>query len=205
MSETIQPRSPLEGLLRPGVHAAAGSRAGLTIEERHDVAQFQLVARNGKTAELAQRVSRLVGVKGPLAPLVGAESQGLYIAATGPRDYWVLAENETAQAARKALGGLAKNGASLFDHSHGRFIVRLTGPDAVAVLARGTPLDLHPSGFPETGASHTVIAHIPALVARRGNPVCYDVSVARSYAGSFAAWLQEAARDFGYAIKASGA
>ncbi len=134
-------------------------------------------------------------------PLEGAAADGVRIYATGPLEYWVFSETHGAQALDRRLADALGDTASLFDQSHARFVVRISGNDATGLLAKGTPLDLDAGAFPAEGASHTMIEHIPALVRRRAVPACYDLSVPRSYAGSCVAWLAEAARGFGYAVE----
>ncbi len=201
MSETIAGYSALEGLLKPGTYGAEGMAPGVSIEQRPHVTQYQLIARNNKAAQLANRLSRFLGKKRALAPMAAAERNGLFVCATGPRDYWILAEGSAGSDAPGVLDGIADNCASLFDQSEGRVVVRLSGPNAAVALAMGTPLDLLGPAFPAEGASHTVIEHIPVLVAWRAKPVCYDISLPRSYAASFITWLRETARDFGYVIE----
>ena len=167
--------------------------AELTIRERRDVAQLQLIARNGKAPQLAAGIMTLLGRRSVLAPMEGDETEGSFICATGPLEYWALVEGRKAEDAIERIRRVAAECASLFDQSHGRFVVRLSGATAQALLGKGTALDLRQPYFPARGGSHATIAQVPALVIRRESGV-YDVSAARSYARSFVAWLEEVAR-----------
>lgn len=198
MADVISRISPLERVLKPGVHASAG---GVSIEELPDMAQFQLIARKGEAAQLAGSLSRFLGLKHALAPMEGAEINGLFICATGPLEYWVFAEGREPSGALRELGEIVGDSASLFDQSAGRCVIRLAGKHAANVLAKGTSLDLQGEAYPSQGASHTVIDHIPALAGWRTDPARYDISVPRSYAGSFIAWLSEAALEYGFSIE----
>ncbi len=148
--------------------------------------QFQVIARKGKSIAFGRK----------LAPLEGVEADGLFICASGPGEYWVFAEKLCACDVETVLGKELGETASLFDQSHGRIVLRIEGPCAADVLAKGTALDFHPTAFPAQGAAHTVIEHIPALVAQRTGLGCYDISVSRSYGLSFITWLTEAGREF---------
>ena len=185
--------SRLAGLLEPAAPTGAAERADLTIHERPGVTQLQLIARHGKAPQLAAVVMTLLGRKSTLAPMEGDESEELFICATGPFEYWALAEGRGAQQALERVRDISSECASIFDHSHGRFVVRLSGPRARALLSKGTVLDLRSSHFPARGGAHTTIAHIPALVIRRASDV-YDISGAGSYARSFVAWLEDTSR-----------
>ena len=193
MADTFQATSRLDGLLDALAPANAGGSAGLTLRERAGVVQLQLIARSGQADELAAAVMTLLGRTTALAPMEGDEIEGLFLCATGPLEYWALAEDLAAADALERVGAMAGRCASLFDHSHGRFVVRLSGAGAQGLLGKGTALDLRPAHFPARGGAHTTIAHMPALVIRR-EPAVYDVAGAGSYAGSFVAWLEEAAR-----------
>lgn len=184
--------------METGMHG--DGEPGVAIEERGEVTQLQLVARNGKSGLLGKRLARLLGRIKPLGALEGAENKGLFICAVGPRDYWVFADKMRSLAAFDALAEVAGDSASIFDQSEGRVVLRLSGEQAADILAKGSALDLQGPTFPATGGAQTVIEHIPALVAKRSAADAYDISVPHSYAASFVSWLREAARDSGYVI-----
>ncbi len=202
MPDTIARHSALEGLLVPGRYPRTGGGAfNLVIQERPDVTQLQLIARKDQSALLARRLSSFLGTGKALAPLEGAEADGVHVYATGPLEYWLFSETHSAQALQRRLADELADTASLFNQSHARFVVRISGDDATRLLAKGTPLDLEAGALPAHGASHTMIEHISALVARCATPVYYDLSVPCSYAGSFLAWLAEAALEIGYIVE----
>lgn len=146
--------------------------------------QFQVIVRKGKSTAFGRK----------LAPLEGAEVGGLFICATGPDEYWVMAVKQGASDVETRLLKQFGETASLFDQSHGRAVLRIEGPCAADVLAKGSSLDL--DTIPASGAVHTVIEHIPVLVAWRAGFAGVDISIPRSFAGSFATWLAEAALEF---------
>jgi heterotetrameric sarcosine oxidase gamma subunit len=199
-----QPQSALGHLLKPGQTPRAGDgEAGLVIQEQPNVAQIQLIARKGQSASLARRISSFLGVRKALAPLEGADTGSIHIYATGPLEYWVFSAKHNSSELEKRLADALGDTASLFDQTHGRFVVRISGDDATRLLAKGTSLDLDEGIFPTQGASHATIEHLPALVVRRTNPICFELSVPRSYAGSLLAWFTEAAVEFGYNVETS--
>ena len=178
MSDIPMPQSPLEGRTQPSAHS------GVSIQELSGITQFQVIVRKGKTVAPGKTLS----------PLEGREIDGLFICATGPGDYWVFAGNHDTRAVEALLNEQFGETASLFDQSHGRVMLRIEGPRAAGILAKGSPLDL--DTMPASGAAHTVIEHIPVLVAWRDGFEGVDVSIPRSYAGSFVTWLAEAALEF---------
>ncbi len=136
--------------------------------------QFQVILRKGEASRSLEIM----------------EDDGLLICATGPDEFWVFSEQHDAQGVETVLGRMIGETASLFDQSHGRVVLRIEGPRTIEVLAKGSPLDF--DALPVKGAAHTVIEHIPVLISRREAAGPYDVSVPRSYAASFIAWLEEA-------------
>lgn len=196
------PELALGHLLKPGRYPGAGGGAsGLLIQERANVAQIQVIARKNRDDSLARRFTALLGAGTALAPLEGAETDAYCVYATGPREYWVFSETLDASALERRLGDGLGDTASLFDQSHTRIVVGIRGGRATELLAQGTPLDLDGNAPPAPGASHTALDHVPALVVRRADPGSYDLFVPCSYAGSFVAWLAEAAMEFGYTVE----
>lgn len=200
MSDTVAKHSPFGRMLEPGTHFAAGGAHDVIIQERQEVTQLQLIARRNKAAQAAKSLARFLGRKNALATIEGAEGNDMFICATGPQEHWIFSEGLSASDAIVELDNIIGAYASLFDQSAGRCVIQLAGKNAVNVLAKGTSLDLHRELFPAQGAIHTVIDHIPVLVAQRTDPICYDVSLPRSYADSFITWLLQGAREYGYVI-----
>jgi heterotetrameric sarcosine oxidase gamma subunit len=93
------------------------------------------------------------------------------------------------------LSGLA----SLSDHSDGYAVFELWGPKVRETLAKGVPVDLHPTAFTDDVAV-TVIAHIGAIVWQSA-PDRFSIAIFRSYAGSFWPWLSTSAAEFGLTVE----
>ncbi len=168
MADKPTPQSPLKR------HSQPAPQPGLSVEEVPGMTQVQVILRKHK---------------GP-GPLEGLAKDGVSICTTGPGEFWAFSEQHDTHGTEKRLGKVLGESASLFDQSHGRLVLRIEGPGALEVLARGTPLDL--AKMPAASATHTVIEHIPVLIARHRTTGRYDISVPRSYAVSFIAWLAEA-------------
>ncbi len=192
--------SGLDALHRP----SAGRRAGdVVIADRPGLAQFQVVPQRGEGMRLAEAVARLTGREAPLPPRHGAAGHGFVFFATGPLEMWVMAQdNASAHAASGALEGLLGLGerVAVFDQSAARAVLALSGPCAEALLDRGTTLDLAGGGLPAPGAAHTMAAHIPILLVRRSRAPVFELSVPRSWAGSFLAWLARALDGWGSVV-----
>jgi sarcosine oxidase subunit gamma len=109
-----------------------------------------------------------------------------------------LANGALAEDLAATLAGLA----SITDQSDGRAAVRISGPRARDVLAKGLPIDLHPKAFRPGDAATTVASLIGVQLWQVDDGPTYDVAMFRGYAGSFWHWLTASAAEFGYVIEA---
>ena len=90
--------------------------------------------------------------------------------------------------------------ASVSDQSHGRVVIRVEGPRSRAVLAKGTPVDLHAAEFPLGKSALTQMAHVGVHITRVSEDG-FDLSVLRGFSESFWEWLCEQAEEFGYQVQ----
>lgn len=91
---------------------------------------------------------------------------------------------------------LARN-AALTDQTDGWTWLHLTGPDARAVLARLTPLDLRDAAFATGTSARSLIGHLQAILIRPA-PEAWEIAVFRSMAGTLV-------HDLGAAMRAVAA
>ena len=173
--------SPLQDVALQGRFGADKGAVGVSFTVRHPMSIVTVIARAGQGAATA-------------AALKGHDAQW-----AGSDQWFVLAENRGEGALyrelKAKLGGLA----SVSDQSHGRVIIRLVGPRARAVLAKGTPVDLNPDAFPSGASALTQMAHVGVHLTRAGDDV-FDLSVFRGFSESFWEWITEQAAEFGYQV-----
>ena len=114
----------------------------------------------------------------------------------GPDEQLLLGPAEEAQifTARleAALTGIAH---SLVDVSQRQVALRVTGPQASAILNTGCPLDLDPAAFPPGMCTRSLFGKADIVIWRTGADE-YHLEVWRSFAGYVSALLREAAQDF---------
>ncbi|MGI9384453.1 MAG: sarcosine oxidase subunit gamma [Methyloligellaceae bacterium] len=203
MSKTLQFQGPLAGRQTPDTFVAPDHdpEAAVVIQDLTDYALVQIVARKGQMTPLRRRLRNVLDAAAPNKPLTAMGDARVLLCATGPLELWALSEFQDEARLLGTLGEVVKDAACLYGQSHGRSVLRLSGPMAANVLAKGCPLDLHPRVFPTPGAGHTSIEKIPVLVVKRDDAPTFDLAVARSYAQSFLDWTCESAREFGYRIE----
>ena len=78
------------------------------------------------------------------------------------------------------------------DLSHGHSVIEIAGSQAMSVLRRGTPIDLHPRVFPKQGATRTHIDKAPVLLIQGERITTFYLIVRRSFARYLWHWLQAA-------------
>ena len=196
MSELL-PRSAFAGYLSAIGSSPAG--ACVTLMSCDGLALATVIARKGQAVPLTERVRAVFGIDLPTGPRRISVGKIAFIG-TGPGQ-WLAVEQASgdsqAFAARlkRDLAGLA----SVSDQSDARAVLRLSGPMARQVLAKGLPVDLHPRVFGPGDAALSQIALIGAHVWQIDETPTYEIAVFRSLAGSFADWLIASAAEFGIA------
>jgi len=193
-------RTPIDRSSTLRAFATSRDEAGVRVREQHDAIRLQLISRNGRSEQLATEVAKFLKRNSLLAPLEGGVLNGLSIFATGPLEYWVLADRGLATEAATVFQESVAESASVFDQSESRRTFLLSGRHVLDVLAKAVPIDLRSQAFPAPGAAHSMIAHIPVLIVRRPEPATCEILVPRSYASSFVEWLEEAAMEHGCAV-----
>jgi methylglutamate dehydrogenase subunit D len=181
--EVMLPRvSPLADVALQGRFGADHGTPGVEFRVRHPISIVTVIARMSQGKAVA-------------AALKGFNAQW-----AGPEQYFVIAEGRGEGALYRELKAALDGIASVTDQSHGRVIIRIAGPKARAVLAKGSPVDLYPDEFAVGKSALTQMAHVGVHLTRVGEDA-YDLSVFRGFAESFWEWITEQAEEFGYQVK----
>jgi sarcosine oxidase subunit gamma len=93
----------------------------------------------------------------------------------------------------EAFAGLA----SIVEQSHGRTLLRVTGPRIRDALAKGLSIDLRPRIFKRGCAAVTVVNHIGVYFWQIDDLPTYEFAVPREYALSYWHWLETSAFEYG--------
>ena len=173
--------SPLRDVAVQGRFGASKGAPGVSFSVRHPMSILTVIARAGQGEATA-------------AALAGYTAQW-----AGPDQWFVVAEGRGEGALHRELKAKLAGLASVSDQSHGRVILRIAGPRARAVLAKGTPVDLHPEAFPVGKSALTQMAHVGVHLTRVDGDT-YDLSVFRGFSESFWEWITEQAEEFGYQV-----
>ena len=184
--------SPLAGLMRQGPKLLhADGRECLLAEA--PLMDMWTLRGNAGDARFADAVLQATGMHLPLkanSASIDPQRQLLWM---GP-DEWLLKTSDgqggsISTALRAALQG---QHSAVVDVGHGNTTLRVEGPGAADLLARGCPLDLHVRAFP-TGSlaqSHVAKASATLLCLQAGTH--YELTVRRSFASYLFEWLTAA-------------
>jgi heterotetrameric sarcosine oxidase gamma subunit len=191
-------RAPLAGLAHAGRFGAATPKPGLVIEERTGLALATLMARRGKEQDLKIAVAVAYGIDLLDGPRV-ASKDGVSFAGIGVGQWFAAAEPsqpDFVPRLRKRLANLA----SIADQSDGRVVLRLSGDRVRDVLAKGVPVDLHPTRFRTGDVASTLVAHVGVQLEQLDDRPTFQLMAFRSLAGSLWSWLTKSAAEFGYEV-----
>ncbi|WP_072394358.1 sarcosine oxidase subunit gamma family protein [Hyphomicrobium sp. CS1GBMeth3] len=168
---------------------------GLTVTPRETLTLASFAAIQGKENALREAIYTGYGVELPrgTSRVTGVGTAFVW---AGPDHWLALAEREGGRDLESELKEQLSGIASVVDQSDGRVVVRIAGPHARSVLAKGVPLDLHPRAFRPGDVAITHASHIGVILWQVDDQPTYEVALFRSYADSFAHWLFESAAEY---------
>jgi heterotetrameric sarcosine oxidase gamma subunit len=190
----IASRSALAGLTKSGALGALKGVPGVRIREITDFAAIGIIARRGRSAEVATILSRHVG-----SPVVDAAKRAgvgaLAVTGTAPGQWLAISRDArvSLDQLRTELAGLA----AVSDQGDGRLIIEVAGSRARDALAKGIAIDLDAGVFKVGDAAQTSAAHIGLQIALVDDAPTFEIISARSTAASFWSWLESSAAEYG--------
>lgn len=171
---------------------------GVTFSVRHPTSIVTVIARKDKSESLGKALE--AAYKFPL-PGVGESTgkNGLAFHWCGVEQYFAIADGKADGELYRELKTRFDGLASCSDQSHGRVVIRVTGPKAHTLLAKGTPIDLHASAFGPGKSAMTQMAHVGVHLVQTAKD-SFELSVFRGFSENFWEWLTEQAEEYGYQV-----
>ena len=200
MSDRLRPVSALAGVAVSGRYGKNDGTPGATIAERRGLGIATVAARKGQVAALKSAVAEAYGVvlsDGSRA----VQGQQVSFIGYGPGQWLAVSETLIGEALARDLAAGLKGLASISDQHGGRTVMRLSGPRARDVLAKGLPIDLHPRAFAPGNAATSTISLMGVQLWQIDDAPTYDIALFRSVSESFWRWLSSSAAEFGYEVK----
>jgi len=196
---SLRPVSALAGIAIPGRYGKQGGEPGVTIEERLGLGLATVAARKGQAEALKAAVKSVYGVQLPESSHV-ARGANVSFVGYGSGQWLALSEQLANEALARDLAQRLEGLASISDQHGGRTVLRLSGPRARDVLAKGLPIDLDPRVFPLGSAATSTISLMGVQLWQTDHTRSYDIAIFRSVSASFWRWLTASAAEFGYEV-----
>lgn len=197
MSDPAEPLSALADMAQAETFGALGPDGpGVILGEHRPRAIVHLASR--AAAALSEAVQTAVGVGLPVEPnrvLSNDRVAALWLA---PERWLIVSERHDPAALEAALG--ATSGA-VNEATSGRTRIRVAGPKARALLARGCPMDLHPAEFRDGHCAQSLMGQISVLLHAVDDGAAIDLYVARGLAASLWHFLVERGGQFGCELR----
>ncbi len=171
---------------RFGRESTVADAIAVTLAVRPQVGILSLRG-NARDPQFLAAAEHMLGAALPLAAGTTCAAAAGQVFALSPSEWWLVSGGTPAVEATTV---------HTIDLSEGRTVMRLAGPRARDVLAKGCGLDLHPHAFAIDRCTQTPVAHVGALL-HRVDDSAWDLYVPRSYARHFWEWLTDAASEFG--------
>ena len=201
-------QSALAGQALDGRRSESRGDAGIVMDETAFPAIVNLRGNPGDKAFPAA-AKKALGTALPLTPNSAAAGKGVTVLWLAPNEWWVLADGLETDAETKLADKLSKAlkdlPVAVTAVGESRTRLRLAGPRARDLLAKGCALDFHPRIFGGPGtcaqtqlAKSLVVLHLVSEDAAEG-PV-FDIFVLRSFADYLWSWLEDAAGEYGFAV-----
>ena len=198
--------SPLRGHNERRVVRHASEEPGVTLTERKLVSLVQVAAWPESAEQVEGILASLLRCAPPQRPSgSGGDADGAILAIAPGR--W-LVESRNARLAAQLAEQIPPALGAVTDLGHARIVLRVAGPKAAWVLAKGLALDLHPAAFPPMRVAQSAIHEVGVILRRLSSDEpgadSFDLYVYRGFALSFWDWLTEAAAETGYRIEPPG-
>lgn len=174
-----------------------------TLALRPPAALASVIVKLGRLEDFSLKVRSDFGVDLPASARRAHAGPVAFIWA-GPSQWLVIAEGQSGPGLERQLQDAMKDTAAVNDQSGGRAVVRVGGASAREVLAKGLPIDLHPTVFGVGDVALTTVAHMGVHFWQVDAEPTYEFAVSRSFAAAFWSWLLEASSSFGTVVSEPG-
>ena len=191
--------------LGPLDHLQLVARAANSAENPVGMAELPLLAMinlrgAAGNAAFATGAKDVLGAELPTVANTWTSSDKGELLWLGPDEWLAISakgeESAIADKFRKAFDG---QHVSVTETGEARTTIRLSGPRARDVIAKGCPLDLHPAVFADGQCAQSHIGRALTILQCRERETI-DIHVLRSFAEYLWIWFEDAAREYGVSV-----
>ena len=181
----FSPVYPLDGV--PGLPPSEQIELSIV----SDLELVQLFANKGKSSKLCKLLD--IGRR----PGRASVHPGFTALPLSPRQWMLVSSASThAEGLAAHVTKLIESRAYVSEQSDSRVCIRVRGPMARRVMAKGCRLDLHPSSAGPGFCAQTVVAQVGVTIHQVDEAPTFDLLVYSGFARSFWDWIREAAAEF---------
>lgn len=198
MSKLVS-RSALFELATPGRYGNEDGAPGVVIAEQAGLGLATLAVRKGQDAKLKAMLRKVYGVALPSRSTM-VQGKDVSFIGYGPGQWLAVSPAFGAEALATDLAARFEGLASISDQSGGRAVLRISGPRARDLLAKGLAIDLDPRVFPPGSAATSTISHMGVQLWQGDDAQSFDLAIFRSVSESFWRWLTDCAGEYGYEV-----
>lgn len=193
-------QSPLDRFFLTVSAGVPPEDAAVVISERPFLGHLNLRG-NPDDASFTGAAIAALGLALPTEPNTVADEGEMLALWLGPDEWLVVspvdAQTSLSDSLETALEGVH---AAVTDVTGGQTVITLSGPRARDILAKGCPLDLHPSVFKPGDCAQTIVGKANVTIYCVDDSPSFELIVRRSFAEYMALWLHDAAVEYGAAV-----
>ena len=158
---------------------------------------YVIVRGSSSHAAFTGACASVLGAELPTEANTKVEAEKGEVLWYGPDEWLIVTPDHAVEALIAELqSALTDVHSSVVDISGGNTMIEVAGPQARALLAKGTPFDLHASVFQLGQCAQTVLAKTAATIYPVTDGNAFRVIFRRSFADYLGVWLLDAAREF---------
>jgi len=197
--DLVERRSALVEVYETGTFGASTAGGpGVTLSERRPLSIVH-VAGNSGNSEFSGGVKKALGCALPVEPCTVATSGDLSVAWLAPTRWLAIAPDRGPGVLESGLRDACGDSAAVIDVSHGRTVIRLSGPHAREVLMKGAPLDFHAGVFTPGRVVQSAISQCGVVLMCVADDV-FDLFVFRGFGQHMWEWVSDAAAEYGCVV-----
>lgn len=190
----VERESPIGPAYRPGSYGDLANGPGFRLLELKPGSLVEVVAWPGSEATALSAISAVTGLSLSDLPGAGIATKTRSAFGFAPRKWLVIDQAEGTGAQLEAA--MTSDTGSVTDLSHGRAVVRVSGPRVEWVLSKLFAVDFALAAFPVSAGRATAHHEVFAQIQRTGEQQ-FDIVVFRSLARSFWKTLCHVAEEVG--------
>lgn len=197
-SDEPRGESPLYHADFKSMAAGGVDGAGVIIEEQALFGHL-LIRGNAEDSQFAKAFDQVLGLALP-GRLSSTESESLTLCWLAPDEWLLLCPGAEAFAIEQKLRQALSGHVSIVNVSGGQTLLCLQGDKIGELLMKSTSYDIHDRNFAVGKVVTTVFAKSQAIIRRTGENH-WQLVIRRSFADYIWLWLQDAAAEYGLAIR----